>query len=334
LRASAGLAGVIWGLPLRGDKHNQAQVVTVRGSISPQNLGVVLTHEHVLVDFIGADKVNRGRYDRDEVFRVALPHLKRAKQLGCRSLVECTPAYLGRDPVLLRRLAEVSELEILTNTGYYGAVNGKYLPQHAHSESADQLAARWLLEWREGIDDTGVRPGFIKTGVDAGSLTAINRKLIQAAARTHLQSGLTIAAHTGDGTAALEQLDVLKDEGASCSAFIWVHAQSEQDSAVHARAAGLGAWVEFDGVGPQTVERHVELVQAMKANGYLGRVLLSHDAGWYNVGEPGGGTFRSYETLLTELLPALGRAGLTDAEIKQLTVDNPREAFTVCVRAK
>jgi phosphotriesterase-related protein len=308
--------------------------MTVQGPRAAEALGVTLVHEHVLVDFIGADKVRRDRYDADEVFRTALPHLKRVHELGVRTLAECTPAYLGRDPALLQRLAAASGLQLLTNTGYYGAVKGKYLPAHAFTETAAQLAARWLREWTEGIDGTGIRPGFLKIGVDAGPLTGVNRKLVQAAARTHRESGLTIAAHTGDGTAALEELKVVRDEGVDGSAFIWVHAQNERDPVLHARAADQGAWVEFDGIGPQTVARHVELVQALKRHGALGRVLLSHDAGWYHVGEPGGGRFRSYETLFTEFVPALKAAGFTETEVRQLTVANPRAAFTVRVRAR
>src|SRR5688572_29310626 len=77
------------------------RIATVRGKIGPGVLGRTLIHEHILVDFIGADKVSPTRYDPDDVFRVALPHLKRARELGVRTLVECTPAYLGRDPKLL-----------------------------------------------------------------------------------------------------------------------------------------------------------------------------------------------------------------------------------------
>jgi phosphotriesterase-related protein len=332
LKAGAGLAGLAWAGGLRAD--DKAQAMTVQGPVAPDKLGVVLMHEHVLVDFIGADKVSRDRYDADEVVKTGLPHLKRARELGCRTLVECTPAYLGRDPALLKRLAAASELQIVTNTGYYGAVKGKYLPEHAHTEKAEQLAARWLREWKDGIGDTGIRPGLIKIGVDAGALPEVNRKLVRAAARTHLESGLTVAAHTGDGAAALEELKLLREEGADGSAFVWVHAQNERDTALHARAAEEGAWVEFDGVAPGSVKQHVELVKAMKARGLLGRVLLSHDAGWYHVGEPGGGKYRSYETLFTELLPALKEAGLSDDELKRLTVANPREALTVRVRAR
>ena len=241
-----------------------ATIVSVTGNISPQHLGTTLPHEHVLVDFIGADQVSRQRYDQDEVFAVVLPQLKRLRAVGCQALVECTPAYLGRDPLLLKRLAEASGVTILTNTGYYGARQGKFLPAHAFEETADQLAARWLNDWRAGIEGTGVRPGFIKIGVDGGPLTDVNRKLVQAAARTHLKSGLTIAAHTGDGQAALEQMAILRDEGVDPSAWIWVHAQNEQNGDLHVRAGRQGAWVEFDGVGPKSIDRHVELVNTMR----------------------------------------------------------------------
>src|SRR5205823_2583814 len=73
-----------------------ARVMTVRGPITPEQMGTTLPHEHVLVDFIGAAKVSRDRYDADEVFKTVLPHLRRIREQGVRTLVECTPAYLGR----------------------------------------------------------------------------------------------------------------------------------------------------------------------------------------------------------------------------------------------
>jgi phosphotriesterase-related protein len=329
-----GLAAAITGLagrPVRaqGDKP---RVMTVRGPISPEEMGPTLPHEHVLVGFVGADKAARNRYDADEVYRVALPHLRRIREQGVRTLVDCTPAYLGRDPSLLRRLSEASGLHILTPTGYYGAGGGKYLSGHARTESAGELASRWLGEWREGIGSTGIRPGLIKLGADAGPLPEIHRKLVRAAARTHLASGLTIAAHSGDGIAAMEALEIVREEGLDGSAFIWVHANAEADKRLHARAAEAGAWVEFDGIGLQAIERHVDLVRSMKQAGHLGRVLLSQDAGWYHVGEPGGGVYRPYDTLMADFVPALRAAGLSEAEVRSLIVDNPRDALTVRVR--
>lgn len=302
-------------------------VETVSGAVSADRLGVTLMHEHVLVDFIGADRVSPARYDADQAFTAVLPHLRQLRALGCDTLVECTPAYLGRDPGLLKRLSEASGIAILSNTGYYGAAKDKHLPAHAFTETPGQLAARWIREWERGIDGTTVKPAFMKIGVDEGPLSDVDRKLVHAAAITHRETGLPIASHTPTGAAALEQLDVLDRASVPLSAFVWVHAQSERDHTFHTRAATRGAWVEFDGISPASVARHVDLVRQMKDERLLGRVLVSHDAGWYRVGEPGGGEFRPFDTLFTTFLPALRSAGLDEADIRQLLVTNPRAAL-------
>jgi phosphotriesterase-related protein len=302
-------------------------VNSVRGPIDPQRLGLTLMHEHVLVDFIGADKVSPDRYDRAEVVKTVLPHLDQVRRLGCETLVECTPAYLGRDPRLLAQLSERSGLRLLTNTGYYGAANDKHLPPHAFSETAEQLAARWTREHERGIDGTAVKPAFMKIGVDGAPLSEVDRKLVRAAALTHRETRLPIASHTGSGAAALEELAILEEAGVPLGSFIWVHAQSERDTTFHTRAAARGAWVEFDGVSPKTVDQHVALVRNMKANGHLARVLVSHDAGWYRVGEPGGGAFRPFDTIFTAFLPALEVAGFTKDETRLLLVGQPRRAI-------
>jgi predicted metal-dependent phosphotriesterase family hydrolase len=305
------------------------QVMTVLGPVPPNQFGSALSHEHVLVDFIGADRINRERYDADEAYEVALPYLRRVRDLGCRGFVECTPAYLGRDPRLLERLAKTTGLHILTNTGYYGAANDQYVPRHAYEESADRLASRWVEECSAGIEGTGIRPGFIKTGVDTGPLSSIDRKLIQAAARTHARTGLTIASHTGDTRAALEQMEILSEERVPPDAFIWVHAQSDWELTSRVEAARKGAWIEIDNISENTVPETVDRVNGLKQRGLLNRLLVSHDAGWYRPGEPRGGRFRGFDTAYTAFVPALQRVRWTAEEIHQLLVTNPATAFTV-----
>ena len=168
----------------------------------------------------------------------------------------------------------------------------------------------------------------MKIGVDSGPLSEVDAKLVRAAAIAHRATSLPIAAHTGDGVAAFEELDLIEQAGVPLSAFIWVHAHSEKDETRHVKAAARGAWVEFDGISEKSVDRHVTLVMRMKAAGHLGRVLVSHDAGWYRVGEPDGGEFRPFDTLFTKFLPALKAAGATEADVRQLLVENPRRALT------
>jgi len=310
--------------------------MTVKGPIAPTDFGKALVHEHVMCDFIGANETGRHRYNPEEVVKVMFPFLREVKERGFSGFVDATPAYIGRDPLVLMRLSELTGLYILTNTGYYGAANDKFLPSHAFRETPDQLASRWVTEWREGIDGTGIRPGFIKIGVDPGPLSDIDRKLVQAAARTHLQTGLTIACHTGEAKAALEVLEIVKSEGVDPSALIIVHADSIPNEQVHERLAREGAWVEYDAIGSKPIGEHVRLITAMVQKGFVDRLLLSHDAGWYWVGEPEGGKdkIRPYTALMDKLLPALKSAGINDAVLGKILVDNPRKAFTIKVRRR
>jgi phosphotriesterase-related protein len=307
-------------------------IMTVNGPISPEKMGITLTHEHILVDFIGADSIDNSRWNRAEVIEKSLPFLKQISDLGCKSFVECTPAYLGRDPLLLKELSDASGLNILTNTGYYGAGNNKYIPEHGFSETADQLAERWIKEWENGIDGTGIKPGFIKIGVAGDELSDLHKKLVTAAARTHLKTGLTIASHTGPAVLAFAELDVIQKEGVAPDAFIWVHAQNEKDLSNHVKAARMGAWVSFDGINENNIEVYVGMIKNMKGNDVLNKVLLSHDAGWYRPGEENGGAYRGYTTLFEKLVPALKENQFTGEEINQLLVKNPAEAFTIRVR--
>ncbi|MBA4850825.1 phosphotriesterase [Emticicia sp. BO119] len=309
------------------------QVMTINGWINVSEMGKTLIHEHFLVDFIGADKTNTSRWDKEKVIAKVLPYLLEVKAFGIKTVFDCTPAFLGRDVELLKLLAKRSGLHIMTNTGYYGAMYNKYLPQWAHTETAEQLADRWIIEFKNGIDDTKVKPGFIKIGVDSGkTLTDIHRKLVKAAGLTHLATGLTICSHTGPAHIAFEEIEILKNMGVSSSAFVWVHAQSENNKAEYTRAARLGTWVSLDGIGWGGFPAYADSIDLMKSNGVLGRLLISHDSGWYKPDEPDSNDFKGYTNIFKELMPLLRQKGFTDGDFEQILVKNPAEAFAIRVR--
>jgi phosphotriesterase-related protein len=87
-------------------QRKPGKIITVLGEIPIDALGQTLVHEHILVDFIGADKISYDRWNRDQVEKKVLPYLIEAKLAGVRSLFDCTPAFLGRDVILLKRLSE------------------------------------------------------------------------------------------------------------------------------------------------------------------------------------------------------------------------------------
>lgn len=307
-------------------------IMTVNGPICSEKMGISLIHEHILVDFIGADSISSSRWNRSEVIERSLPYLTQIKALGCRTFIDCTPAYLGRDPLLLKSLSDISGLNIITNTGYYGAGNNKFIPDDALTETATQLAKRWITEWKEGIDGTGIKPGFIKIGVDNDSLSGMHKRLIIAAAKTHLKTGLVIVSHTGPAILAFEQLAILQNEGVSAEVFIWAHAQVESNPGNHVKAARQGAWVSFDGLDDDNIPEYIKLIENMKENKLLNKVLLSHDAGWYDPEKVNGGEYRGYSAIFEKLIPALRQEHFSEIEIRQLLVVNPAKAFEIKIR--
>ena len=178
----------------------------------------------------------------------ALPFLLEAKEKGVKTFFECTPAYLGRDPLLLKELSEKTDINIVTNTGYYGAVNNKFIPEHAFNDTPEEIARIWIDEFNNGIDGTDILPGFIKIGVERNEiLSPIHTKIIKAAAIAHKATGLTIVSHTGNDGPAFAQLEILKDEGIAPEAFVWTHAQNGTFNG-YIKAAKQGCWISIDNV--------------------------------------------------------------------------------------
>lgn len=307
-------------------------VITVRGPVRPDELGVFLPHEHLFSNF-GLDPAEPPAYDTPRLLREVLRYVSSVKYLGAGAIADCTAQYFGRAPELLRRISEGTGVHVLTNTGYYGAAGGRYLPAHVEDESAGRIASRWVQECHAGIGGSGIRPGFIKLGIDAGPLKPVDEKLIRAAAIAHRQTGLTIAVHTGaNAGGARRQLALLAGEGVAAGAWIWVHANNCEDGSALREAAAAGAWLSFDGLEPGTLDRHLALLSLMKRDNRLAQVLLSHDGNSFRAN--GARPLKPYTALFTHFLPLLAKSGFTRSEIRLLTVQNPARAFTVAARLR
>ena len=148
-----------------------------------------------------------------------------------------------------------------------------------------------------------------------------------------MKTGLSIASHTGPANLAFEQIEELKKQGVHPEAFIWVHAQAEKDKSTYAKAAREGAWISLDGLNDENVADYSIMLIDLKKQGLLHKVLLSHDAGWYDPEKPEGGEFRHFLTLFKKLIPGLTAKGFTKKEIKTLIEDNPEKAFGMRVRS-
>ncbi len=307
--------------------------MTVTGPITPDQLGTCLTHEHLMSTF-GDEPSAKPDYNEAALLDRVVPYLKRVKQLGAQSIADCTGAYFGRDGRLLQQMAQRSGVQIITNTGYYGSAGDRYVPPHAYQESAEAIAQRWITEFEQGIDDTDVRPGFIKIALDGGPVSDIDAKLLRAAALTHAATGLTTACHTSNNPAgAKTALTILKEENVHPAAWIWTHANNVERTEDLLPAARAGAWISLDGVREPDLtsseegvfERHLRYLKELKGRNLLSQVLLSHDGDSF----PYDGPFRPYEAIFTHLLPRLAKEGFSSLDIRQLMVDNPARAFTI-----
>ena len=286
-------------------------------------------HEHIVTDLRAFEERRPGDYDSREAFATARPFLDSLRRARCETLVEPTPMHVGRDPTTLKRLSDATGIKIVCATGIYGAANQKFIPDYARSETAGSLADRYVLEIREGIGTTKIRPGIIKTGVNREDpLPSIERKVVSAALLAHKSTGLTVATHTPGGAQASSQLSIAGELGVDPSRMIWVHAQNERNQEIHRQLAAEGVWVEFDGLGERSSEWHLSCVLAMAESGYLNRTLISHDAGWYRPGAEGGAKYRGYTFAFDDFLPRLREAGFSQTEIHQLLVENPAAALT------
>jgi len=316
-------------------QDDQIQIMTVTGPINTEALGLTLEHEHVVVDFTGAEKVAQPQYSLNLALDTLLPYFVQLNESGVQTLIECTPDHIGRDVLLLKAISEQSALNILTNTGYYAAADKKYIPAHTYTETADQLAERWIAEWKHGIDDTGIKPGFIKLGVGKNHLDSIEQKIVKAGALTHLATGLKIAIHTGSAKAADDEIDILKKEGVHATALIIVHAQNAS-SEEQMQLINKGAWVSLDGINdqPESIEKYTYFLIEIKKAGLLHKVLISQDAFWLvvqkeskKIGFERQGS--QYSAILVKLVKKLKDNGFTQKDIDQILITNPANAYKI-----
>lgn len=322
---------IILGLILSTCQNDKTlnQIHTVQGAIDMSELGISLTHEHIMSNF-GKEIGEASNYDSLKLFNRVIPYLKKLKSSGVHSIFDCTTAYFGRRVDLLKKISDATEIQIITNTGFYGAANDRYIPEFAYKASAAAIADIWITEFENGIKGTKIKPGFIKLAFDDGkSPSNIDKKLFEAGLLTHLATGLTLAVHTGKNIEAVKlQIALLNEYNIHPSAWIWTHANKVEDTDRLIDLATKGAWISLDGVNQSNTSEYIKRIKHFKQKNLLHKILVSHDGN----GFPNGGEIRKFESIFENLIPELLKNGFTDDEINQIMVRNPREAFYIRIR--
>jgi phosphotriesterase-related protein len=310
-----------------------AHVQTVLGPIDPATLGFTLPHEHTQIALWHIE----GRWDYWQLTRdqpVITAELERFRSAGGSGLVDLTLPGVGRDPTWLQGLARETGLHLVMGCGWY---RGAHYPPEAliDRRSVDDLADELTREALDGVEDTGVRPGIIgEIGTDKPWVSALEERVHRAAARASRQTGLAITTHAVMSPVGLAQLRIFEEEGVDPTRVIIGHSDSypvlDHYLAILERDANL----EFDFLGMSftPVERHgegrvIELLCELLARGFVERLLVSqdvcHDAQLSRYEGHG------YTYLQESFLPRLRAAGVSDAEIRTMTVDNPGRLLTI-----
>jgi phosphotriesterase-related protein len=346
--------------------------ITTAGPVAAEELGIVLPHEHLLFDLTA---YLTAPLDQQESELVDAPlklesagHLRRSplvsrenlllgdeavatrelgyfREVGGRTVVDCTLPEMKRDVSAVARVAEASGVNIIVVTGHY--IKATQGPEVAE-QSVDEIAEWMLGELREGIGETGIRAGAIKVGLSSvPRMPPEERKCLEAAAQAQAETGAPITIHNPVPfeKRGVEVVRRLARAGADPERVIMGHmTHSVPDDRYHRSVMDTGAVVEFDSFGqelyqeadhgfnrwglyagePRDSDVVNEIVTLVK-DGYVDRILCSHDIGFRNGLRSFGGF--GYAHVPYRIARYLRQQGLGDDDIDQLLVHNPARLF-------
>lgn len=300
------------------------QLITTLGNFEADELGMILPHEHVFVDLRVGDGFHYPQPMEAEVVALMKPEIERIKAQGVTALVECSTVGVGRSAEMDYAVSAATKFPIVVATGVY---RDPWLPKWVREETEEGLYEWMLHELTESVEASGVKAAWIKVSAGDDGITENETKVLRAAARVGADTNAVIGSHTIRGRVVKDQLAIIEAAGYTPERYIWIHTQAEPDFALHLEIAKRGAWIEYDAIGGEPDEACIERILRVLDAGLGDHLLLSHDRGWYDPAQPGGGTPKPYTYLSETFLPKLRAAGVDDATITQLTHDNPFRAF-------
>jgi phosphotriesterase-related protein len=319
-------------------------VPTYRGSIDASDLGVTLMHEHIFVRDLelernGADPAWDGRAAVER----AVAGLTELHGLGVGTVVDLTVIGLGRDVRLVEEVAGRVPVNLVAATGVYG---GDALPLHYRLrgpgrlvDTPDALVDLFVRDIEEGIAGSGIRAGIIKVMSTEAVLSADAERLLRAGAAAHVRTGVAISTHSEPRTRnGLAQQDLLVASGVAPSRIIIGHCGDSVDLDYLRAIMDRGSTIGMDRFGMEHVlpdAVRVSTLASLAMSGYADRMVLSHDAAFYSHVTPP--TWRARHAprwdmrhLFMTVSPLLRAAGVTDADLQRMLVDNPARLLAPC----
>lgn len=296
------------------------QIMTVLGPIAPDELGITLPHDHILID------MRHSSYGFDVILNdvdLAIEELRAFKAAGGGAIVEVTTEDLGRNPLAQKRVAEETGLHVISGAGYY---QEPYYPYYVYQMNINRLADHITNEIVKGIGDTGVKVGIIgEIGTGREFIKSVEERIFRAAARAHKRTGVAISTHTRHEELLLEQIELLEDEGADLTRVVIGHLGNQRDMERLRAVAAKGVYLSIDHIGwevPQRDFQRAKTVAQLVREGYVSQIMLSMDIcqksrlHWY------GG--HGYDHVLKTFVPLLVKEGVSEAAIRTMMLENPK----------
>ena len=314
-----------------------SRVNTVRGPIPTEDLGFVAVHEHIGYGMPGCELDTKWWKTPERHYEETVPKLRTFHQYGGGTFVDATGICNGRDVDYYKSLSAKTGVHIVACTGFVGGDTALAFFARA---SVDYLTRQFIHEITVGIGDTGSKAGIIKVGVSRGfRMTDLDKRIYRAAARAAVSTGVPIFTHLA--VDAQPAIDIFHAEGLPLDRVLFGHADDgvSQGRVRDTWIADQGGRIGFDTFGydlelpdppfwgrPRQ-ERLAHFLRFIRG-GYIDRVLASADANCSPLGWPGvKGHTVNY--LFEDLIPDLRGAGLDDATITKIFVENPADFLTI-----
>ncbi len=306
---------------------NSREVITVRGIIRPEDMGVTYPHEHLFLDAM--DHYSSYGYqlvidDEDVMTR----EIEEFTSRGGRTICDVTLDEIGRDPERLVRFSKRTGINVVMGCGWYRDFG---YPPIVAERTSSELAEVLVTEIETGVGNTGIRAGFIgEIGTGRHSIKPAEERVFRAAALAQIRTGVAISTHTTRwGTLAMEQIAMLAEFGADLSRVIIGHLGDRVGVHHLLPIAEKSVYLEVDNIGyldyqPEYVR--ADNVAALVKAGFTNRVLLSEDICMLNHLKYTGG--KGYGYIFEVFLPLLRERGVTDEQIHQMMTINPANAFS------
>lgn len=309
------------------------QVETATGPIPTSDLGFTLMHEHVFVLSEGVPASFPSVWDRDADTKRAVEVLRRLKQKGVSTLVDMTVLGTGRNVPLVQQVARESGLQVVVATGLYTLSE---LPIYFQARSIEHMVDLFVRDIVEGVQGTMAKAAILKCATDRLGVTPGVEKVLRAVAKAHRRTGVPISTHTDARTEqGLAQQDIFENEGVDLSRVVIGHSGDTDDVEYLTKLLGRGSYIGMDRFGLDiylATEKRVAAVARLCEMGHADRIVLSQDAAvhidWFPPDVmPNLGPNWNHFHIVDDVLLALRRAGVTDEQIRLMTVDNPRRLF-------